>query len=216
MLKALRWLIVGALLLPVFVVTAAVGLAFYTLQDKPLVGRSVPVDYTSVAAGKALLKRIKVQVESADAQGATIPVTEGELRHLAQLASHTFARLNTDLDFDNTSINSRMSLQLPPNPFGDYLNLGVRIGQSSTGIGVDRLTIGPLDIAGRWLLPLLARLADVPLKDKQASVLLASVRGLQISGDTVLVSVMPPPDVKAQLKQAVRDLQASRFPPALL
>jgi hypothetical protein len=62
-------------------------------------------------------------------------------------------------------------------------------------------------------LPLAARLVDIALPNKQASTLLASVQEIQIVGDTARITVFPPPDVKAQLKQAVRTLQASRFPP---
>lgn len=213
MLTFLRRIIVSALLLPVLLVAVALALAFYALEDKPLVERSAPVDYAAVVAGKSLLKRIKIQVESADNQGTTLLVTEDELRRLAQMASHTFARLNTDLYFDSTSVISRMSVQMPANPFGSYLNLGVRMDETSDGIGIDRLSIGPMEISGRWLLPLTVRLADKLLKNEQASALLASVRGFRIEGETALLSVVPPPDVKAQLKQAVRTLQAARFPP---
>ncbi len=213
MLNFLRSILVSALLLPLLLVTAATGLAFYALEDKPWVERSVPVDYATVAAGKSLLKRIKTQVEAADNQGTTLLVTEDELHYLAQMASHTFPRLQTDLYLDSAGVNSRMSVKMPVNPFGAYLNLGVQIGQSSDGIGIDRLFIGPLEISGRWLLPLAARLADVLLKDKQASALLAGVRGFRIEGNAALLNVVPPPDAKAQFKQAVRTLQASRFPP---
>ena len=132
MLKALRWIIVSALLLPVLLVTAATGLAFYALEDKPLVERTAPIDYATVAAGKSLLKRIKIQVESADDQGTTLLVTEDELRHLAQMASHTFARLNTDLYFDSASVNSRMSVQMPANPFGPTSTLVCRLVSPAT------------------------------------------------------------------------------------
>jgi len=213
MLQVLRWIIVSVLLLPALLLTVALALAFYALEDKPLVERNVPVDYATVAAGKSLLKRLRIQVESADDKGTTLLITEDELRHIAQLASHTFARLDTDLYFDSAGVNSRMSVQMPANPFGPYLNLGVQIGQSSDGIDIDRLSIGPLQVSGRWLLPLTARLADVLLKDRQASALLASIRGFRIEGETALLMVAPPPDAKAQLKQAVRTLQASRLPP---
>jgi len=213
MLQVLRWIIVSALLVPALLVTVALALAVYALEEKPLVERNVPVDYATVVAGKSLLKRIKIQVESADDKGTTLLITEDELRHIAQMASHTFARLNADLYFDRASVNSRVSVQMPANPFGAYLNLAVQIGQSSDGIGIDRLSIGSLHVSGRWLLPLTARLADVLLKDKQASALLASVRGFRIEGDTAMLVIVPPPDAKAQLKQAVRVLQASRFPP---
>jgi hypothetical protein len=213
MLNFFRSILVSALLLPLLLVAAATGLAFYVLEDKPWVEQNVPVDYATVAAGKSLLKRIKIQVESTGDRGTTLLFTEDELRYLAQMASHTFPRLHTDLYLDSTGVNSRMSVKMPANPFGAYLNLGVQIGQSSAGIGIDRFSIGPLDVSGRWLLPLMARLADVLLKDKQASALLASVREFRIEGKTALLSVVPPPDAKAQFKHAVRTLQASRLPP---
>ncbi|RLA48911.1 MAG: hypothetical protein DRQ97_02630 [Gammaproteobacteria bacterium] len=213
MLKALCLTIVFAILLPALIVTATVALVFYVVEKEPLVRQSAPVDSGTVAAGKALLQRIVLQVESADASGTTLAVTEGELRHLAQLGSHTFARLDTDVYFDGATINSRMSLRLIPNPVGDYLNLVFQVEQSSEGINIDRLSIGPLNLPGRWLLPLIAYLADTVLQDQQASLLLASVRGFRIEGDTALLRVQPPSDVKAQFKQAVKTLQASRFPP---
>ena len=213
MLKTLRLTIVFAMLLPVLVVTATIALAFYVVEKEPLVRQSAPVDAETVAAGKGLLQRIILQVESADARGTTLVVTEAELRHLAQMGSHTFERLTTDVYFDGGTINFRGSLRLIPNPVGEYLNLVFQVGRSSDGINIDWLSIGPLKLPGRWLLPLAARLADTLLQNQQASLLLASVRGFRIEGDKALLSVQPPPDVKAQFKQAVKTLQASRFPP---
>ena len=39
MLQGLRWIIVSTLLLPALLVTVALGLAFYALEDTPLVER---------------------------------------------------------------------------------------------------------------------------------------------------------------------------------
>jgi hypothetical protein len=151
-------------------------------------------------------------VESAGTEGTTLAVTEGELDRLAQIGSHTFKWLNTGFDIEGSSINSRMSVQLPGNPFGEYLNLVAQIRQSSEGIGIDRISMGPLSYSGHWLLPLAAQLADVLLRDSQSSLLLKGVRSMQIEGDTAFLNVSPPSDVKASLKQAVSTLQAYRFP----
>ena len=213
MLKALRLTILGAVLLPMLVVTVSVAAVCYLIEQEPLVRQSPPVEYDTVVAGKALLKRIVRQVESADDKGITLAVTESEFRHLAQMGSHTFARLNADFYFDRAAINSRVSLQLMPNPIGEYLNLVFQIGQSREGLNVDRLSIGPLILPGRWLLPLAAYLADALLQNQQASLLLASVRGFRIEGDSALFNVQSPSDIKAQLKQTVKTLQALRFPP---
>jgi hypothetical protein len=159
------------------------------------------------------VKRIKIQVESADQRGATLVMSRGELDQLAQLAAHTFKWLDMNVDIDNASIHARASARLPSNPFGNYLNLGLQFGESDQGIGIDRVTVGPAGFSGRWVLPLVARLLDIALPDKQASAMLESVRSVRIAGDTAQLTVYPPPDVKRQLKRAVRTLQAAQFPP---
>ena len=212
MLNAVRWIALCAALLPVLAVVVLVSLAFYSLEEAPLVPRNAPADYATVAAGKALAKRIKIQVEAAEGHATMLAVTEKELDQLAQLGSHTFAWLNTDIEFDRAAIHTMASVHLPTNPFGEYLNMDVRVNQSSAGVAIDRVSIGPLQFSGRWLLPLAARLLDVLLPNEQASTLLASVREFRIDGETALLNVVPPADVKVQLKQAVRTLQAARFP----
>ena len=212
MLNTLRWIILVTIALLLFAVCTAGALFLYALEEEPLVVRSGPADYATVADGKAFVKRIKIQVEASGVEGTTLTVTEAELDQLSKIGSHTFKWLSTDFDIEGYGINSRMSVQLPQNPFGAYLNLGAQVRPSSDGIGIDRLSMGPLSIPGRWLLPLAAQLADAILRDRQASLLLAGVSGIQIAGDTVLLMVSPPPDAKAHLKQAVRTLQAYRLP----
>jgi hypothetical protein len=203
----------SVLLLPVLVLCIALGLAFYLLEDEPLVQPTAPADFATVDAGKALVKRIKIQVESADERGTALVISRRELDHLAQLGAHTFKWIDMAFDFDSGVIHAIASARLPGNPFGNYLNLEAQIGESAEGVGIDRVSVGPLGFSARWLLPLAARLVDIALPNKQASTLLASVQEIQIVGDTARITVFPPPDVKAQLKQAVRTLQASRFPP---
>jgi hypothetical protein len=213
MLSMLRSLLLTTLLLPVLALCVLLGLAFYLLQDEPLVERTAPADFATVDAGKALVKRMKTQVESADQRGTALVVSRRELDHLAQLGAHTFKWLDMDFDIDSAGIHARASARMPRNPFGDYLNLGLQFGESDQGVGIDRVTVGPAGFSGRWVLPLVARLLDLALPDKQASAMLESVHSVRIAGDTAQLTVYPPPDAKAQLKQAVRTLQASRFPP---
>ena len=212
MLKTLRWFVLGVLLLPVVLVLGALALSFYLLDTQPLVARGAPADYTTVEAGKALIKRLKIQVEAADARGTTLVVSEAELQRLAQLGSHTFDWLNTEVNVAGDGIHARASVRLPKNPAGEYLNVGARLAPSATGMAVERIHVGPLEFSGRWLLPLAARSVDLWLPDKQASSLLASVRGVRVLGKSALFTVYPPPDIKNSVKAAVRALQAARFP----
>lgn len=212
MLNALRWITLCVFFLLLLAVCTAAALSLYALEEEPLVRRGEAANYTTVAEGKAFMQRIMKQVESAGTEGTTLAVTEGELNRLAQIGSHTFKWLNTDLGIDGSAINARVSVQLPANPFGEYLNLVAQVPQSGEGIAIDRISMGPLSYSGAWLLPLAAQLADALLRDRQANLLLEGVNSIQIEGDTAFLNVSPPSDVKANLKQAVRTLQAYRFP----
>lgn len=212
MMKAIRSTLVVMAVLLILLVVTALTLASFTLETRPLVQERAEVDHVTVATGKAVLKRLLRKVEVAGDQGTTLAVTEAEFGHLAQMGSHTFDRLDTEVDVVPESINARISLRVFPNPLGQYLNLVFEFGQSDAALRIDRWSIGRLRMPGGWLLPLAARLIDTLLPDKQASVLLASVRGFRIEGDTALFRVQPPPNVKAELKQIVKSVQATRFP----
>lgn len=212
-MKTLFRVLISALLLPVLVLCALLGLAFYVLEDEPLVRRTAPADFATVDAGKALVKRIKIQVESANEGGTALVVSRRELDYLAQLGAHTFKWLDMGFDIESDVVRATASVRPPANPFGQYLNLGAEVRESSKGLGIDRVTVGPVGFSAGWLLPLAARLLDIVMPSKQASALLDSVRAVRIEGDTAQLTVFPPVDVKAQLKQAVRTLQAARFAP---
>jgi hypothetical protein len=212
MFKVFRLVLLLFLLLPALFVAVTVGLAFYTLENEPLVAEKPPVDYATIVAGKELLKRVNRQIESSHNGQITVVITETELENLARMGAHTFDWFSAESKFDSTSVHSSLSLRLTPNPAGDYFNMSVQLDESSEGVHIDRVTIGPADFSGRWLLPLMARIGDVVLQDQQATLLLGSVRGFQLDGSTALLSVYPPPNAKAHLKRAVRKLQASRFP----
>ncbi len=212
MLNVLRWMFLCLIAFLLLSGTALAGVFLYALEDEPLVPRSAPANHSTVADGKAFVKRIKLEVETAGEDGATLAVSEEELDRLAQIASHTFKWLDTDFDIDGSVVDARASVQVPANPVGGYLNLGARMRSSTDGVRIDRLFMGPLSCSGRWLLPLAAKLADLVMLEERASKILAGVNAVDIDGDSVFLTVSPPPDMKAQLKQAVRTLQAYRLP----
>ena len=212
MLKTLRWIMLCAILLLLLFLCLSAALILVALEKEPRVPAQPPADSITVADAKTFVKRIKIQFESAGEDGTTLAVTELELDQLSQLGAHTFKWLRTNVDIDGATINTAASIQLPQNPLGRYLNLGAHIQQSDEGMVVDRLSMGSMSVPGGWLLSLSARLADVLLRDKNASLLLSGISGIAVAGDTVLISLSPPPNVKAHLKQAVRTLQKLRLP----
>ncbi len=211
-MKIIRTLIVLLASLPTIVITCAAAFVFLAIENDALVPDQPPANYQAVASGKALLKRIIQKVDSADKE-FILAISEQEFRILALLGSHTFQHLNTDIHFNPTQITFRISLQLPPNPLGNYINFISQVPQSNEGIEIDRVQIGSMMLPGDWLLPLFSFLADTILQNQQATLLLSSIHGMRIEGDTALFKVHPPRDVKTRLKQAVKTLQAYRFTP---
>ena len=210
--KHLRTILLLLLALPVLAMGGLLALAMIALEDRPLVPASQVVEYADVATGKALLKRILLQVETAGERGTTLAVDESELRSLTALGSRGLPWLDADLSLTPSAISQRMTIRVPPTPLGHYLNITLRLAQSRDGIAIEGLQAGALPLPGGWVLPAIAALADRLLPDSQVGLLLASVKGVEIAGDNALFRVQPPADVKARLKQTVRDVQAARLP----
>ena len=200
------------LLLPVLLGGGLLVFAMTALQDKPLVPSSPAADYNDVATGKALLKRVLRQVETAGERGTTVAIEGSELRSLATLGSRSLPWLDAEVSLAPSEISHRMTITVPPTPLGRYLNVSLAIAPSDNGIAIARLQTGALPLPGGWVLPAIAALADRFLPDSQVGLLLASVKGVQIVGDRALFRIEPPADVKARLKQTVRDVQAARLP----
>jgi len=211
--KHLRLILLLLLLvLPALAIGGLLAFAMIALEDEPVVSASQAVEYADVATGKALVKRLLRQVEAAGERGTTLAIAESELRSLATLGSRSLSWLDADLSFAHSEISHRMAIEVPPTPLGRYLNVSLTIPSSRDGIAIDRLQAGPISLPGGWVVPAIAALADLLLPDSQVGLLLASVKGVQIDGDSALLHVQPPADVKARLKQTVRDVQAARLP----
>ena len=211
-MKEIRTLIIFLACLSTIVIVCIAVFVFLAIENDARVPDQPPANHQTVAGGKALLQRIIQKVDSADKE-FTLAISEQEFRSLALLGSHTFQRLNADIHFNPTQITFRISLQLPPNPLGNYINFISQIPQSNEGIEIDRLQIGSMKLPGEWLFPVFSFLADTILQNQQATLLLSSIHGMRIEGETALFEVHPPPDVKTRLKQAVKTLQAYRFTP---
>ena len=211
-MKHLRPILLLLLALPVLAIGALLALAMIATEQEPLVSAPQAVEYADVATGKALLKRVLRQVEAAGERGTTLAIGDSELRSLATLGSRSLSWLDAELSFAPSTISLRMTIAVPPSPLGRYLNLSVTLPSSTEGIAIDHLQAGPISLPGGWVLPAIAALAERLLPDSQVGLLLASVKGVQIAGDRVLFRVKPPADVKARLKQTVRDVQTARLP----
>lgn len=202
MLRILKSLVVLLILVVValpFVLLAA------GLQPEPLVpvgGKPTPAE---VARAKALLKQFDPRAKDG-AELRSVEVPEQDLTFVIDYAVGQLVPGGAAVDLQPGGATVSLTLQVPDNPLGRYLNLRLELIQVAGGLDVATLRVGNLEVPG-----VLARavgwLAREALqRDETARALLAGVNGFRVSDDRLVVVYQWQPDLLDRVKSKGRTL----------
>ena len=108
--------------------------------------------------------------------------------------AHTRARLHAG------SARLQASLALPPNPFGAWLNLELRLSQRPTGVpDIDRLRLGHLSLPGWLVAPALAPVVAVLGLRAQSHAALKVISHVALAPGALMLAYAWPDDLQATL-----------------
>jgi hypothetical protein len=181
-----------ALLLPVAVLVA--GLEAEALV--PLKARTTPED---VARAKALVKQYDPRGRPAG-ELRSIEMREQDLAFVLDHAAGQMLPAAATIDLRDAGATVSLSVRMPENPFGRYLNAGVDLAQVAGGLEVEGLRLGDFTlprVVARgvgWI----AR--EALLRDDTARALLTSVNGFRITGDRLVLVYQWQPELLDRVK----------------
>lgn len=164
---------------------------------------------------KELAKRTIKDILNAD-KPVALAASSDELNSLFTLASRALPRLKGRFNVTRIGLLGAMTLQLPENPFGRYLNISVQINPSDSELNIERLKIGQLSISGSMVRYMLRLLLDLSLGDQQGTIFLQSVKSLSLKQDRVLVNFDAGQDIKLRLQKIRQRFKGYRDQIALL
>lgn len=197
------------------VITLSASSCYLLLEDTSCATDINKVDVENAVRARDFAKNL---LDSLLHHGDTILISasEIEMNSIMAFMSQGINRLSGCVKVTTDGINIALSLRLPYNLIGDYLNLRVRIGPSEDGFHITQASLGRVSIPGLMVFYMTRFLLNWILGDRGGTVALASVKSVTIEEKSVLFRIRPILDLKERVARIKERLKSIRDRVALL
>ena len=176
------------------------GLAAVMVEDMPLVAPSAgPGPGVIQRAGALLRKNDPRKLARGEERSLDIPATDAQA--LLNLALKRSQRTRAELQFYPEGAQLRASVDLPHNPFGQFLNIDAHLGVENNQLDVRSLRLGPVPIPGALLPVLLDLYRQRVGLPPEFEALRQSVRSIEIGQDSLKLGYAWQPELLTQARQ---------------
>lgn len=182
------------LLLFLLVAGGVVALPFLLLNDSAAVRTGSALSPADLDRAKAVLHRNNPR-NLAPGEMVTQWIDEAEMTLAASYALGQLAGGGAAFQLHPGRAYSQVSVEVPDNPFGRYLNASLILVQQGSTLEIENLTLGDVSIPG-WLAEPLRNYANRGLQQiPEYAAATASLNGMQILEDRMLVAYQWRPEL---------------------
>lgn len=196
MKKILR---VGFIYLPIVITLVVVGIVFLVTENNPAVISVKTGTAADVARSRVVAKRVIKQILTSKTT-TIITLNEKDIDGLFTLMNRRVSRLTGDSIVSTHGLEGAITLQLPRNPLGNYVNLRFRLKPSANGLEIGTTSLGRIPLPGVVMTVLIRQSINFVLGDDTGSKLIQSVTATEFEGDVVKLGVKPVPDLRERLQ----------------
>ena len=175
-------------------------LASLAVERKPLVVETGVPTVESAHRSKDLVRGVLDKL-SGKSETAKISASEDDLNALMTLVNRGEQRFAGRFIVTPGVMFVKVSVRLPSNPVGQYLNLRGEFLPDERGLNINLVKIGRLRLPRPLTLFLLKGGLNLVLGNNEGAALLDSVKSLSITGRTVTVDLRSVPRLKERLKR---------------
>jgi hypothetical protein len=194
-----RWFFIIALAF-IILLGSIVLLAGLALEKDPLVVRTSVPTVESAQQVKFLAKTILSALED-QREITVIAASESDLNAVMLLGGRGVRRFSGQAFVTPGVLRVNISVRMPRNPLGHYLNLRGEILSDERGLNIHGVTIGKLPLPGWLVWSVSKNLLNVTMGNNDGSVLLESISSLDITRDAVVVKIASLAKNKERLKR---------------
>lgn len=196
-------------LLLVLIAIAPLGLGlllFSALQDNPaVVKRAAMANTENAARVKMLINKYRSGTLSSDGL-QEISVTEQDLESIIAFAARGLPTARADAHINGEGLDARLTITLPANPAGRYLNLGFGIMPSDRGVILKHVAFGDKVFSTQYLAPALSWSLDLILGPGSSETLTSIFSKVRFADDKMLLTVTPGQNASEKLSQNLNAL----------
>lgn len=183
------------------------------LDDLPVVSATRVIDARDAVQARELVKDLKRGI-SGDQELFQMAVNEQEFNSLMAILHRALPRLNGEVRVWPDGVLATVSVRLPENPLGAYLNCTVNVRPSASGLDIEGVSLGNVPVPGRIVLWSLRQGLSL-LLGKEEGDLVDLVESVAIEGTTVRVTMRGVADLDrrlASMKQHVQEVRQTVAP----
>jgi hypothetical protein len=182
-----------------------IALPFLLIEQNPIIQGQVGNSPAQIDRAKALLKRNDPR-RLAAGEVVTQWIDEEEITLIAGYALSQLKGGGVNVELHPGRAYTQLTLGLPDNPIGPYMNISIYFSQWSSTLAIESLSIGSITVPGWIAEPLrdYGNLALMRIPEYKAA--MHALNGLQLLEDRMLVIYQWQPDLVDKLKSQGRDL----------
>jgi uncharacterized protein YfiM (DUF2279 family) len=179
-------------------------------DSRALVEEAATIDTNSVIKAKTIAKHLyKDLLDGNSGQDFTLNISEDEINSIVALGTRGVPGLNGQVNVTPLGIIGAFTLNVPNNPFGEYINLSTNIVPSSKGLVVDSISVGSFDISGNMAVSLLEiALNEVITGDTFGTKLINAIDSVEVDNSRLILayhSILGLRDTIESTKEQIRD-----------
>ena len=182
-MKSLLALLLVFLLLPPL---GAACLVFMAIEDYPQVVRSTEI------ANSQNANRIKSIVRNyQSSESEELSISGQDIESVIAFAVRSIPSARADAQINLLGLTARLTITMPANPLGRYMNLGFSIPPSEKGLALKYITLGDTVIPVQFLAPAAGWVFDFLLGEGSGETFASLVRKVRFSGDKMFLTMAP-------------------------
>jgi len=187
------------------IIGGVIALPFLLIEQTPMVRGQVGNNPAQIDQAKALLKRNDPR-QLAAGEVVTQWIDEQEITLIAGYALSQLKGGGVNVELHPGRAFVQLTLGLPDNPIGQYLNITIYFSQWSSTLTIESLSIGSVTVPGWIAEPLRGYGNRALMRIPEYQAAMQALNGLQLLEDRMLVVYQWQPDLVDQLKSQGRDL----------
>ncbi len=169
-------------------VAAPVVFGIVALEREPAIEAATVPDAGAARRTRELFREFRALTET-DAPASAMRITEDDLDGAIAFAARAVPGLRGDAELTPAALLLTLSWRSPALLGGRWLNLRASVAPSTGGIDLAALSVGPIALPARLVLPTAAMILDLGLGDGLGTVAVNSIDRLMIEDDAVVIGV---------------------------
>ena len=201
--RILLWLIILSLF-------ASPVVAWYAIEDKPLVTKSATINVTDIKAAKEFLAQYDPR-NLPDGKITTITADQSQINLALATALSAAPMLKARVVPSRYGLLGAITgeIPVPQNPIGRYVNIRILLKSSTEGLQIGRLVVGELEIPTIIVRPVFMLVMDQLAGPGRGRAFLDTIRSVQVTGDRISIVYSPKDGLMEELKGAAKTAVAA-------